>query len=367
MLMLLLLLVALLALANGANDNCKGVATLVGYGAASPRKALLWAMGSTAIGTTVSFWFADGLIQSFSTGLFARGTPLDSAFFAAVLIGAFGWVIFATISGLPVSTTHAITGALTGAGLVAFGMAPFQWHFLGTRFAVPLALSPALSMAAVYCIAFPVGYVLARYAARCVCVRGSTAPAQFAGAAASLSSATAVLIDDESSCREAGAARLASTSAVAHGVHWFSSGMVGFARGWNDAPKIAALALGAVTAAKLTHGSAITFAIVTVAMSVGGLVAGRKVLETLAKKVTTMPLAESLAASLITSTLVSLASWQSLPVSTTQVSAGAIVGAGLKRDPRGVRWGKVGEIFLSWVLTLPAAGLMAAAAKWAIS
>ena len=116
---LLIGLVALLAYSNGANDNSKGVATLVGYGAASPRRALLWAAATTALGAGISFWFSLGLLKAFSTGLFVPGTPLDTAFYAAVLIGAFGWVIFATFTGLPVSTTHAITGALAGAGLVA--------------------------------------------------------------------------------------------------------------------------------------------------------------------------------------------------------------------------------------------------------
>src|ERR1700676_5078594 len=90
------MLVALLAFANGANDNCKGVATLVGFGAATPRQGLVWAAATTAIGAGVSFWFAGGLVKSFSTGLFTPGTSLDDAFFIAVLIGAFGWVIFAT-------------------------------------------------------------------------------------------------------------------------------------------------------------------------------------------------------------------------------------------------------------------------------
>src|SRR3954470_11787234 len=119
----LLVLVALLAFANGANDNCKGVATLVGYGAARTRAALAWAAVTTAAGAVVSFWLAQGLIKGFSTGLFVKGTPLagNYAFFAAVLAGAFGWVILATRTGMPVSTTHAIVGALTGAGLVAFG------------------------------------------------------------------------------------------------------------------------------------------------------------------------------------------------------------------------------------------------------
>ncbi len=366
MLIMLLVLVALLALANGANDNCKGVATLVGYGAASPRKALVWAMITTAVGAAVSFWFADGLIKSFSTGLFAAGTALDRAFFVSVLIAAFGWVMFATSTGLPVSTTHAITGALTGAGLVAFGSAPFHWQFLGTRFALPLALSPVLSMAAVYLIAFPVGWIVMRLAARCVCVADEV-PAGVVSGAAFAAGAPAIVVGGEADCRSAGATPLATTTGVANGIHWFSSGMVGFARGWNDAPKIAALAIGALATAGVAHGSAVAFAIVIVAMAIGGMIAGRRVLETLAKKVTALPLSESLTASLVTSTLVSLASWQSLPVSTTHVSTGAIVGAGLKRDPHGVHWGKVTEIVLSWVVTLPVTGLVAAGAKWCIA
>jgi PiT family inorganic phosphate transporter len=74
----LTVLVALLAFANGANDNCKGVATLVGFGAAKPREALIWATISTTIGSVGSFWLAGGLIKGFSGGgLFAAGTPFN--------------------------------------------------------------------------------------------------------------------------------------------------------------------------------------------------------------------------------------------------------------------------------------------------
>ena len=102
---------------------------------------------------------------------------------------------------------------------------------------------------------------------------------------------------------------------------------------------------------------------VTVAMAAGGLIAGRRVLETLSKKLTPLPLAESLTSSLATAALVGLASWNSLPVSTTHVATGAIIGAGLKNDPARVKWAKVGEIVLSWVVTLPVAALVAGGAK----
>src|SRR5690348_8153726 len=115
-LVLVLFLVAALAFANGANDNGKGVATLVGFGASKPKEALIWAAVTTAAGAAFSFWFAGGMLKSFSTGLFAEGTTLNSPFLIAVLAGACGWVLIATFTGLPVSTTHAIIGALTGAG-----------------------------------------------------------------------------------------------------------------------------------------------------------------------------------------------------------------------------------------------------------
>src|SRR3954469_18656696 len=168
MTVLLVCLVAALAFANGSNDNGKGVATLVGFGAARPRAALLYATVATAIGGVVSFRLARGLLAGFSTGLFANGTPITPAFFVAVLIGAFGWVMLASRTGMPVSTTHAIIGALCGAGLVAFGQATFQWQMLGSKFAVPLALGPVVSLASVYLLAWPVVYLATQLAGWCV-------------------------------------------------------------------------------------------------------------------------------------------------------------------------------------------------------
>ncbi|HEY4329166.1 MAG TPA: inorganic phosphate transporter [Phycisphaerae bacterium] len=365
--LLAVLLVALLAFANGANDNSKGVATLVGYGAASPRAALIFAGLTTAIGAGLSFWLAGGLIAAFKTKLFATGTPLDTGFYVAVLIGAVGWIVFATYSGLPVSTTHAIVGGLIGAGLVAFGSHQILWSFLAYSVAVPLVLGPVISTVLVYALAWPVVAVSRRMANRCLCVIETATVVPGSGTIASLpllpemQIATGTLAE----CAAQGAAAAATTSATATAIHWTSGGLVGFARGWNDAPKIAALSIVALTAANIPNPAGIGFLIVTLAMALGGLFAGRRVLETLAKKLTPLPLAESLTASLTTAALVSAASWMGMPVSTTHVSTGAIIGAGLKNNPAAVKWAKVIEIGLSWVITLPVAALIAAAAMWA--
>lgn len=361
MTLLLLILLALLSFANGANDNSKGVATLVGFGAGRPRQALLWATVTTALGSAFSFWFAGGLIKSFTTGLFQKGTPLDTPFFIAVLAGAIGWVLFATLTGLPVSTTHAITGGLTGAGLVAFGGARIEWGFLGAKFAVPLALSPALSLGVVYFLSWPVVRVARLIAGRCACVTEQPVLSlQGASLAAAQGTRLAVVSDTEAACAARENVVALPASRAADALHWLSSGMVGFARGWNDTPKIAALGVLVLSG---SQGMRLCFAVVALAMAAGGLLAGGRVLETLAKKLTLLPLAESLTASLATATLVSMACWNGLPVSTTHVSTGAILGAGLRNDPRGVRWGKAGEILLSWLLTLPVAALLAAGVK----
>ena len=352
MTVLLLILVALLAYANGSNDNSKGVATLVGYGAARPGQALIYAAVTTLIGAAISFGFSGGLLKSFSTGLFAKGAAPDPSFFIAVLIGAFGWVIFATFTGLPVSTTHAILGSLIGAGLIAFGKDKLQWAILGKSFVVPLVLSPILSLTIVYAVAWPVGWLVSRSAREQVRVE-QLAVTSVASDAASGATVDTVRYESETSVKQ--------VSPAANAIHWFSGGLIGFARGWNDTPKIAALSLLAIPG----HMGG-SFAIVSLAMAAGGLISGRKVLDTLARKLTPLPLPESLTASVTTASLVCLASWNGLPVSTTHVSTGSIVGAGLKNDPGSVKWKKVTEIVLSWVITLPAAGLLAAGAKLVI-
>lgn len=376
MTLLLLFLVALLAFANGANDNSKGVATLVGFGAARPMQALIYATLATAAGGAVSFFLAAGLLKGFSgEWLFAKGVTLDRGFYAAVLIGSCGWVLLANKTAMPVSTTHAIIGALCGAGLVAFGNALVQWPMLGQKFAVPLAVSPVLSLAIVYVLAWPVVLIAARFVRPTPRIIGELPAEELAlgasqhiepaSAAATLEGAPVATAPLQCATLEADAPETqAATRSAANGIHWFSCGLISFSRGWNDTPKIAALSLLALST--VAHGMVIGFALVTVAMAAGGLLMGRKVLETLARKLSPLPLAESLTASLVTACLVGLASWVALPVSTTHVATGSIIGAGLKNNPQSVKWGKVGEIVLSWIITLPVAAMIAAVAKLVI-
>jgi PiT family inorganic phosphate transporter len=144
------------------------------------------------------------------------------------------------------------------------------------------------------------------------------------------------------------------------GLHFFSAGAASFARGLNDTPKMVALLL---LAPNVSRSSA--FLMVSAMIAIGALVDARKVAETLGKKITEMNAAEGLVASLVTAGLVSTASLHSLPVSTTHVSVGSLLGVGVVN--RQAHWHKAAEIVVAWLSTVPCAALLASLVYWLLA
>jgi len=215
----------------------------------------------------------------------------------------------ATRFGFPVSTTHALVGALLGAGLAGSG-ADVQFAAIGKNFIFPLFFSPAVAV-----VLGAVTYVTLK------------------------------------------ALRLApdNRTPTLDAMHYLSTGAASFARGLNDTPKMAALLMA--SPALGTSWGYLTIALMIV---VGGLLDADRVAETLGKKVTSMNPGQGFAASLVTAALVTTASLHSLPVSTTHVSVGSLLGIGV--TTRQAKWRKVGEILLAWVTTVPCAAILAALA-----
>lgn len=350
-------LTLLLAFANGANDISKGIATLVGSGVANFRRAVIWGTVWTVAGGLAAAFASQGLVKAFSGNGLLDAVPPGSAFLISVAVGAIGWVLFASWTGLPVSTTHAITGALCGAGVMAAGFEGVKWSVLGQKFALPLAASPVISLALMW-LFFPlVRFCFARLNKYCVCIEENAPAMQSPGVAALTATGDKLVVGESSQC--AATPSIISRLNLMDSLHWLSAGATSFARGLNDAPKILALGLAAAAAMHVSNSAGYVW--VVVAMGTGSIIAGFRVTETLARKVTPMNPTEGFAANLITSLLVGVASRLGVPVSTTQVSSSAIIGIGLRKGGADIRWKTVRDMLLAWLVTLPVAALLAAA------
>ena len=286
-------------------------------------------------------------------------------FLLAVTLGAGLTVILATRLGFPISTTHGLLGAMIGSGWAAVGFGGVNLDALGKSFVLPLLLSPVLAVAlgaALYVILHSVRYLLKIPKQWCVCVGAGCEERLIAmpGAESMLAmralSAPLVAVEGETitSCNEryGGVLMGVDSQRIVDAGHFLSAGVVSFARGLNDTPKIAALIL---LVKWLTPVSDI--ALVGVAIAVGGLLGARRVAETMSHKITSLNPGQGFTANLSTGILVILASTYGLPVSTTHVSVGALFGIGVTTGKANVK--TVMGIVLSWIITLPCAAAIA--------
>ncbi len=261
-----------------------------------------------------ALFLAEGLIKKFSgKGLVSDELLQSPSFTSAVATGAALTSFLATRFGFPVSTTHALVGALVGAGLAGAGD---QVHLfaLGKNFFYPLFFSPLIAIllgGTVYWILRPLGL----------------APDQ--------------------------------RNRFLDVAHFLTAGAASFARGLNDTPKIAALLL-------IVPNFSTRYAILMIGIliAMGAMIDATKVAETLGKKVTGMTPGQGFAANLVTAILVTTASFHSMPVSTTHVSVGSLLGMGA--TTKQAKWRKVFEILLAWITTVPCGALIAATAYFSL-
>ena len=360
MLILILLVTGTLLLAwfNGANDNFKGVATLFGSNSANYRTAIVWATITTFAGAVSSVFLAATLLNRFSgRGLVPDILVESPEFLMAVAIGAGLTVLLATFTGFPISTTHALVGALSGAGFTAAG-AGMNMAALGGLFFLPLLASPviALSMgSSSYWFVDRIKRWLQLPENPCICMDQKGAEfVTLNGPTKMVSLQKQWISGSGEECKIMFGSELIGIglNSIPRTLHFLSAGLVSFARGLNDTPKIVALLL-VVQAFDVTYG----MIAVAVAMAVGGLVNAKKVATVMSKKITPMDETQGLSANLVTSFLVIIASRFGLPVSTTHVSVGAISGIGFMtgRIDKKV----ISGILASWVFTLPASAIIA--------
>lgn len=311
-------IVFFLAFANGANDNFKGVSTLYGSGVSTFREALLWATITTALGAIAAIFVSKGLLETFSgKGLVPDSVVTMKSFAFAVVFAAAITVMLATKFGFPISTTHALTGALVGAGFLASSQG-LNLERLKSSFLFPLLLSPVVSLGVASLI-----YGLSRKLVQSSFVSNS----------------------------------FAISPKWLDRLHYLSAGTVCFARALNDTPKIAAILLVGAT---ISPSVAIIW--VALFMALGGWINSAKVAETMSRKVTEMNPGQGLAGNLTTGFLVISASKFGLPVSTTHVACGSLFGIGIVNKKAHYRM--ISGILLAWITTLPLAAALGGIIFW---
>src|SRR3989338_3353500 len=348
-----------LSYSNGANDNFKGVATLFGSGASNYKRALYWATFTTFFGSLAALFFSKGLVAVFSgKGLVPNLSTEMPLFLFSLGLGSALTIYLATLTGFPISTTHALVGGLICAGL-AVGQ-NIQIEKLWNIYLLPLLFSPLISLIltrAFYPLFQSLREVCGINGQTCFCINCKEEIVEVTpgGAAILKSSGITLTIDQVSVCQTRYMGTLLGLRAqtVLDRVHYLSAGAVSFARGLNDAPKIAALMIGAkifgINNAILWVGSL---------MVLGGLLNARKVAQTMSKKITPMNHGQGFTANLVSEILVTTASFLILPVSTTHVTCGAIFGIGMVSQK--ADWRMIRNILISWLITLPVAGILSA-------
>src|SRR6266568_1452208 len=215
-----------LAFANGANDVGKSVASLVhvGPGGSIGRRPLLWGGFFSGIGSVSAVLVAGRLFSTFTPQKIVNAS-ISSSFVLAVLIAAALWILAATLVRLPVSTTHAILGAIMLQGVFLFGVSSLAWDFLTVRVLIPLAGGPLAALIGIY--------LFERLIRRPKVVK-------------------------EEKPKWAGIS------------HWGSAAATAFARGVNDAPKMAVLG-GFFLIANSIEAVWVPYSIVALAVLVGSL------------------------------------------------------------------------------------------------
>ncbi len=323
---LIVVLVILLALffdfTNGFHDTANAMATPIATGALKPKTAVLLAAVLNLVGAFLSTEVA----KTISGGMIREGeiehALLPSLIFAG-LIGAITWNMLTWLLGLPSSSSHALFGGLIGATLVGVGITGIDFGVVMSKVILPALIAP-LTAGAIAFAATKVAYsVTRRY-------------------------------DGKPDGRS--------------GFRWgqiFTSSMVALAHGTNDAQKT----MGVITLALITVGWQSSdepqlWVIISAATAIalGTYLGGWRIIRTLGKGLTDVKPAQGFAAESSTAATILASSAFGFALSTTQVASGSVIGSGLGRRGSTVRWRTAGRIGIGWLLTLPAAGAVGAAA-----
>ena len=319
---MLALLIGLIAVAlafdflNGRNDAANSIATIVSTRVLSPRYAVAWAAFFNFVAFLV---FGLHVANTIGRGIISPAAISDQVIFGA-LMGAICWQVLTGYFGIPSSSSHALIGALIGAGVTHIGFGAIVWSGVG-KTAAAIVLSPLTGMIIALLLVLIVSWSFRR-----------VPPARADG--------------------------------IFRKVQFISASLYSLGHGGNDAQKT----MGIITALLYAHGQLSggfhvpLWVVVSCngAMALGTLLGGWRIVHTMGSRITRLAPVQGVCAETAGSITLFLATGLGIPVSTTHTITGAIVGVGAARRASAVRWNVAQEIVIAWIITMPAAGLMGA-------
>ena len=318
---LILTLVIVIALffdfTNGAHDSANAIATVVSTKVLSPRTAVVMAallnLAGAFLGVKVAQTIGSGIIH---TDMIQGCQALTMA----ALMGAIFWNLFTWYLGLPSSSSHALIGGLVGAAVAYRGWEAVNYSSIAHKVLLPLVVSPLAG--------FITGYLL--------------------------------MLGLSWSFRNAHPRRV---NKLFRKLQILSSAFMATSHGMNDAQKTMGIITLALFLGNHVHDMTVPIWVklaCALAMAMGTAAGGWKIVKTMGHKIFKLEPIHGFAAETSAATVISMASLLGAPISTTHTISTSILGVGSSKRLSAVRWGIAGNMIFAWVLTIPAAGAVAA-------
>ena len=309
---------------NGFHDTANAMATPIATGAMKPKVAVAVAALMNLIGAFLSTTVA----KTISVDMINSGINITAQLVFAGLTGAILWNLTTWFLGLPSSSSHALFGGLIGSTMAYFGAAGVNFTKMIEKVFIPALFAPLVAGLVAF-IATKVAYII-------------TARSQAERKAKDIST---------------GRNRFKIGQI-------FSSSLVALSHGTNDAQKtMGVITLVLVSAQLQESGDHVQLWVVVsaaAAIALGTYAGGWRIIKTLGTGLSEIRPPQGFAAEVSTGVTILASSKFGFALSTTQVASGSVIGVGLGRKGGVVRWNKAGQIFVGWLLTLPAAALVGA-------
>ncbi len=324
----LVILVVAVALAfdviNGFHDSANSIATVVSTRVLSPRTAVLWAAFFNFI---AMFVFAPKVADTVSKIVkVTAGDPVYIYVVLAGLLGAIAWDLITWWWGLPTSSSHALIGGFAGAGIAYGGWEVLRWEkIIKTIEFIPLA--PLIGMGVAFVLMVAVYWIFRRW-------------------------------------------RPLAVDKLFRRLQLISAAFYSLGHGGNDAQKTMGIIVALLVASGhlapdvqlslVDHKTLWIILSCHVAMAIGTAFGGWRIVKTMGMKITKLKPVGGFCAETAGAFTLFLATHSGIPVSTTHTITGSIIGVGATTKLSGIKWGVAGRIVWAWILTIPAAAIVAA-------